>query len=394
MLALFTVIWLALVPLTALPQAEQSFTPVQGPTLQAKFDAAAQLAATARQARFWTAYSFDVRPGVAVDVDFVSEDGSFRVQGTLDSFGSGSVFYYDSVGNFPGLETRSLGVFALRDSAGAVERVDVLNLARRHEYAGYPVYWAGRASNEESLNFLRGLAETKGAAFSGKREDVANEAVRALTLHDDRRVPETLQHIARTSTDEDVRAQAVRSLGTPPVADAVREYLSQVARDERESLDVRRAAVSAYGRGRDAQALSFLQTFYASVTSKDLRRAALTQVARNENRQGAAAFLIKVATQDSDPESRKTALARLGEIAGEQALGTLARTATSNDADTELQRQAVNAIARRPASESVPLLINIARTHAKPEVRKQAFVLLGRTNDPAAVDFLKSVLTR
>src|SRR5215213_441661 len=394
MLALFTVIWLALVPLSALPQAEQAFTPVQGATLQAKFDAAAAQAASARQARFWTAYSFDVRPGVAVDVDFVSDDGHFHIQGNWDWSGSGSSFSSDSVGNYPGLETRSLGVFALRDSAGAIERVDVFNLARRHEYAGHPVYWAGRASNEESLNFLRGLAESQGSAYSGRREDVASGAVRALTLHDDRRVPETLQHVARTSTDEDVRAQAVRSLGTPPVADAVREYLSQVARDERESLDVRRAAVSAYGRSRDAQALSFMQTLYASLTSKDLRRAALTQVARNENRQAAAAFLIKVATQDSDPEARKMALARLGEIAGEQALGTLTRTATSNDADTELQKQAVSAIARRPANESVPLLINIARTHAKPEVRRQAFVLLGRTNDPAAVDFLKSVLTK
>lgn len=394
MLALFTVIWLAFVPLSALPQAEQAFTPVQGATLQAKFDAAAVQAAAARQARFWTAYAFDVRPGVAVDVDFVSEDGNFRIQGNWDSSGSGSYFFYDSVGNYPGLETRSLGVFALRDSAGAVERVDVLNLARRHEYAGYPVYWAGRASNEESLNFLRGLAESPRSAYSGRREDVASEAVRALTLHDDRRVPETLQHVARTSADEDVRAQAVRSLGAPPVADAVREYLSQLARDERESLDVRRAAVSAYGRSRDAQALSFMQTFYASLTNKDLRRATLAQIARNENRQGAASFLIKVATQDSDPESRKMALARLGEIAGEQALGTLARTATSNDADTELQKQAVSAIARRPANESVPLLINIARTHAKPEIRKQAFVLLGRTNDPAAVEFLKSVLTK
>jgi HEAT repeat protein len=394
MLALFTVIWLAFVPLSALPQAEQAFTPVQGATLQAKFDAAAAQAASARQARFWTAYAFDVRPGVAVDVDFVSDDGHFQIQGTWDSFGSGSIYFYDSVGNYPGLETRSLGVFALRDSAGAVERVDVLNLARRHEYAGYPVYWAGRASNEESLNFLRGLAESPRSAYSGRREDVASEAVRALTLHDDRRVPETLQHVARTSTDEDVRAQAVRSLGAPPVADAVREYLSQLARDEREPLDVRRAAVSAYGRSRDAQALSFLQTFYASLTNKDLRRAALAQISRNENRQGAASFLIKVATQDSDPESRKMALARLGEIAGEQALGTLARTATSNDTDTELQKQAVSAIARRPANESVPLLINIARTHAKPEVRRQAFVLLGRTNDPAAVEFLKSVLTK
>ena len=81
-------------------------------------------------------------------------------------------------------------------------------------------------------------------------------------------------------------------------------------------------------------------------------------------------------------------------IAGELALGTLRETATRVDADTELQKQAVVAISRRPASESVPLLINIARTHAKPEIRKQAFVLLGRTGDPAAVEFLKSVLTK
>jgi HEAT repeat protein len=394
MLALFTFIWLAFAPLSAPAQAEQSFTPVQGSTLQAKLDAAQAQAASARQARFWTAYSFDVRPGVAVDVDFRSDDGRFVIQGDWDWSEAGSYFYYDSIGSYPGLETRSLGVFALRDSAGAIERVDVLNLARRHEYAGYPVYWAGRASNEESLNFLRAIAESTRNAGSGRWEDAASEAVRALTLHDDRRLPETLQHIARTSTAEDVRAQAVRSLGFPPVADSVREYLAQLARDERESLDVRRAAVAAYGRSRDAQALTFLQTLYAQLTNRDLRRGALSQISRNENRQAATVFLIRVATQDSDAELRKMAVARLGEIAGEQALGTLRQTATSLDADTELQKQAVVAISRRPASESVPLLINIAKTHAKPEVRRQAFVLLGRTNDPSAVEFLKSVLTK
>jgi HEAT repeat protein len=393
MLALLTFIWLAFMPLYALPQAEQTFTPVQGATLQAKFDAAVAQAAGARLARFWTAYAFDVRPGVAVDVDFVSDDGRFVMQGTWDWSDSGS-YFHNSVANYPGLETRSLGVFALRDSAGTVERIEVFNLARRHEYAGYPVYWAGRASNEESLNFLRAIAETPRTQYSGRTEDLASEAVRALTLHDDRRVPETLQHIARTSTVEGVRAQAVRSLGFPPVADALREYLAQLARDERESMEVRRAAISAYGRSRDAQALSFLQTLYAQLTSKDLRRSALAQISRNENQQAAAAFLIKIATQDSDTELRKMAVARLGEIAGEQALGTLRQTATSSDTDTELQKQALTAIARRPANESIPLLINIARTHAKPEVRKQAFILLGRTNDPAAVEFLKSVLTR
>ena len=383
MLALLTFIWLAFMPVS-MPagQQEQGFTPVQGATLQARQEAALAQAGAARQARFWTAYSFDVRPGVAVDVDFVSDDGRLALRGTWDAGDSASVL------NYPGLETRSLGVFALRDSAGQVERIDVFNLARRHEYAGYPVYWAGRASNEESLNFLRGLAETS------RREELASAAVHAISLHDDRRVPEVLRQVARASADEQVRARAVRALGTPPVAEAVREYLAQLARDERESADVRRAAISAHGRQRDAQALALMQSLYGSLTSHDLRRAALTQIARNENRAAAAAFLIRVATQDSDKEFRKTAVARLGEIAGEQATAALRQTATSNDADTELQKQAISAIARRPAAESVPLLIKVAGTHAKPEIRKHAFILLGRTNDPAAVEFLRSVLAK
>ena len=393
MLALITIVLLAFAPASLATQQEQNFTPVQGATLQAKHEAAAAQAASARQTRYWTAYSFDVRPGVAVDVDYVSDDGRFTIRGTWESDGSGSYYVGDgiSVLSYPGLETRSLGVFALRDSGGRVERVDVFNLARRHEFAGYPVYWAGRAANEESLNFLRGLAVSENV---GVRDSLATEAVRAISLHDDRRVPEVLMQVARTSTHEDVRARAVRSLGTPPIPDAVRDYLAQLLRDERESLDVRRAAIAAYGRARDAQALTLMQSLYGSLTNRDLRRAALAQISRNEDRQAAAAFLIRVATQDSDTEARKAAVARLGEIAGEQALGTLRQTATSNDADTELQKQAVTAISRRPASESVPLLINIARTHAKPEIRRQAFVYLGRTGDPAAVEFLRSVLMK
>src|SRR6201989_592928 len=107
MLALLTFIWLAFMPLSALPQAEQAFTPVQGATLQAKIDAAQAQAASARQARFWTAYSFDVRPGVAVDVDFVSDDGRFMMQGTWELGDAGRYFMTDSVLHFPGLETRS-----------------------------------------------------------------------------------------------------------------------------------------------------------------------------------------------------------------------------------------------------------------------------------------------
>jgi HEAT repeat protein len=390
MLAMIAAALLAFLPSALATQQEQTFTPVQGQTLQAKQEAAIALAAGAHAQRFWTAYSFDVRPGFVVDVDYVSDDGHMQIQGTWETTDSGFLV------RDPAIETRSLGVFALRDAAGQVVRVEVYNLGRRREYGGYPVYWMGRASNEESLAFLRGLAESaRPERFSERDGDLPSQAVRAIALHDDRRVPEVLTEIARADVSEGVRAQAVRSLGLPPVSDATREYLARLARDEAESPEVRRAAVSAYGRSRDAQALAFLQSLYATVNSRDLRRVALTYIARNDDRRAAAQFLIKVATQpDADAETRRLAVARLGEIAGEQALGALKDTVSRADADTQLQMQAVVAIGRRPAAESVPLLINIARTHPKPEVRRQAFIILGRTGDPAAVEFLKSVLAK
>jgi HEAT repeat protein len=383
MLAFVTAVLLFFAPTVALIQQEQAFTPVQGATLQARQDAAIAQGTGARQTRFWTAYSFDVRPGHVIDIDYVSDDGHFVIQGTWESSDSGFII------NNPAIETRSLGVFTLRDADGQIVRVEIYNLARRREYGGYPVYWLGRSANEESLNFLRALVD------SSKSDELAADATRAIALHDDRRVSEVLERISRTNQFTDVRAQAVRSLGEPPVADSTREYLAGLARDEREPTEIRRAAISAYGRSRDAQALTFLQGLYGTLTNRELRKSALSQIARNANHTASAAFLIRVATQtDTDAELRKLAIARLGEIAGEQALGTLRETAMRTDADTELQKQALNGISRRPASESVPLLINIAKTHAKPEIRKQAFVLLGRTGDPAAVEFLKSVLTK
>jgi HEAT repeat protein len=374
---------LLLAPAAAARQQDTRFTPVEGASLPTRLEAARGRAAAAGQSRYWTAYSFDVRPGVAVDFEYVSEDG--RV--TITNSGAVS-FDWDGARFNPPVETRDLGVFVLREADGAVSRVEVYNLARRRDYAGHPVFWLGRAPAEESLTFLRGLAE------AGQNPDVATGAVRAVALHDDRRVPETLERIARASRDERVRAHAVRSLGLPPVSPQTRDFLTTLARDTRESIEVRRAAVSAVGRARDPQALALLTSLYDAAPERELRRTVMAWVGRNENRSAAVNFLVRVAGSDADTDLRRHALAQLGEIAGERALGALSAAAERRDADTELQRQAVAAIGRRPAAESVPLLIKYAQTHSKPEIRKLAVVLLGRSGDPAALEFLRNFLTR
>ena len=359
-------------------QQGQSFINVEGADLRSKLEAAAQMGrARSPQTRFWAAYSFDVRPGVAVDPD----GGEFR--GSMTSYGDMTVFFGKS--NGVAVETRNLGVFVLYEPDGkGVVRVEVYNLDRKREYSGFPVYWLGRGGNEESLNFLRGLAETN----LGDR--VVENATVAIALHDDPRVGEVLKSLVRNSKNQEVRRTAVHWLG---VTGAETSFLADLVRNENEDGEVRRAAGHALGVSSDPASLATLISLYGSVADQEVRRALIHSISINANQEPAIDFLIKLAKSERDGEARNQALFWLGHKAGEKAFGVL-KEAAESDPDTEVQKHAVFVISRRPADEAVPLLIKIARTHAKPEVRRHAFVLLGRTGDPAAVEFLRSVLTK
>src|SRR5215216_6126174 len=62
----------------------QSFTTVEGADLMAKLEAA-QARARTRQTPYWSAYTFDVRPGIAVD------PGIGQFNGTMNTFGDTAV---------------------------------------------------------------------------------------------------------------------------------------------------------------------------------------------------------------------------------------------------------------------------------------------------------------
>src|SRR5262245_59965792 len=57
------------------PIQRPGFIAVEGPNLRSRMDAAVRLGRAA-SARFWTAYAFDVRPGVSVDADWNGRRGS------------------------------------------------------------------------------------------------------------------------------------------------------------------------------------------------------------------------------------------------------------------------------------------------------------------------------
>ena len=377
--ALFAVSLILTIAIAVAAQT-QKFTPVEGANLKAKIDnGITQGRANAPGGRFWVGYQFEVRPGVAIDFEIVDASGTISISN--DGW---------SMMSDPRYETRELGVFFFYETARDMfTRAEVYNLRRDHQYGGYPVYWAGKASNEESLNYLKSIIDTN----TPEMNRLGDRAAFALALHDDARVEALLTELIKRPAAESIRNRAIYWLGYTPESQAKNELLADIVRNDRESGDARRQAIGALSMSRAATTLPLLQTLYETMTSRDLKRGALNGISRNDNRDGAATYLIRVAENEKELELRKTAISGLGRVAGEKSLNKLTSTLDSSP-EVELQRQAVLAIGRRPKEEAVPILIRTARNHPNTEIRKLAIQALGRTGDERAISLFKELLAK
>jgi hypothetical protein len=380
LIKLALLIALALAFLANADAQNKSFTPVEGVSLKTKIDnAIAQGKANAPGGRFWVGYQFEVRPGVAIDFEIVDAGGTISISNDGWSMMSDSRY-----------ETRELGVFFFYETArDAFTRAEVYNLRREHQYGGYPVYWAGHATNEESLNYLKSIIDSNAPEMNR----LSDRAAFALALHDDARVESLLTELIKKPVAESIRNRAIFWLGYTPESQAKNEFLAGIVRNDRESSEARQQAMSALGMSRAATTLPLLETLYETMTSRDLKRRALGGIARSDNRDGAATYLIRVAENAPELELKKSAIANLGRVAGEKSLGALTNTLDSNP-EVELQKQAVMAIGRRPKDEAVPILIRTARSHPHVEVRKIAVQMLGHTGDERAISFFKELLAK
>lgn len=170
------------------------FRPVEGSGLRQRMEAAVRRArADSPGSRFWTAYKFEARPGVAVDTELM------QFKGQIENFAGVQLFIGNNMGR--PVEARNLAVFMLHDAGeSSVTRVEIYNLDRPRDYDGYPVYWLGQPANKESLDYLRGLAE------SNRPDEVAGRAAVAIALHDDPAVREVLLGLVRNSSSATVRS--------------------------------------------------------------------------------------------------------------------------------------------------------------------------------------------
>src|SRR5262245_41287659 len=341
----------------------RSFINVDGPDLKSRLETAIGQGRS-QQKRFWAAYTFDVRPGIAFDAVIIGSGGSTTViNGSMVS---------------PRYETRNIGIFLLYERDGrSIVRAEIYNLERAREYAGYPVYWLGRGGAEESLNLLRSLVGIVGSI------DAADHLTDAIGAHDDPRVAAILKDLIRNSKVERVRKSAVSWLGNLP---GETPFLAALVRDERESLEVRKEASEAIGESPDSDALALLQNLYRSVANREVKREILEAISDDRPEERAVNFLIEIAEREPDRELRKEAIEGLGEKKDSLSLKALEKIANDSDAGIELQQAAVEAIGARPEDEALPLLKKIARTHPGSQARREAIERLGEF--PGQISFL------
>ena len=350
----------------------QSFTAVEGADLMAKLEAA-QTRARARQTPYWSAYTFDVRPGIAVDPTIREFNGS------MNTIGDTTVFIGTTSTGMT-VETRNLAIFLLRDpTSNQITRMEVYNLERKREYSGYPVYWLGRANNEESLNYLRAIAAATPLDMLSER------AVLSIALHDDARVGGMLKNFVETSPNQRIRSTSVYWLGQ---VGGEQTFLASLVRNESEDKKIRRSAAHGIGRSRDRGAVATLQGLYENVKDPEVRRGVISAVGDSIDQQPAFAFLLSVAKNDPDWESRRTAVREIGHFQREDAADELMKIYNS-DANIEVKRAALRSLAETKNARAQALLLEIARTGTHPELRKTAIRVLADRGEAAVDDLLK-----
>lgn len=353
------------------------FRPVAGSSLSDRLQAALAQGRSDSASHFWAAYAFSVRPGMTIDLEVRCKDGKMM---TVDGV---------NIDRYTQPETRNLGIFLLyQREAASPDRVEIYNLDRVRDYDNYPVYWLGRAADDESFGLLQGLLRGQPSSW------VAERTVAAVAVHEDPRAGDLLEAMVRTSQVAKVRETAALWLGL--VTDRL-PFLAGVVRDENASNELRKQAAMAIGLNRSATAVPTLTGLFDEVRTRDVRNQVLVAAAIHGEHRDAADddavvdFLIRVAENEPDREARRQAIFWLGQKAGERSLKALEHTV--DGPDDEVKEQAVFAISQRPKDEAVPLLMRIAREHPNFAVRKKAIFWLGQIDDERVVPFLKQFLT-
>ena len=230
------------------------------------------------------------------------------------------------------------------------------------------------------------------AARSDAAGDVRREAAEALA---DNMLPAALDStiaIALSATDADARREAVEGLGQKP-EDRALSTLVSIARTDRDE-DVQREAVETLGEMDGGRGLNAVRDIARTHPRTDVRRSAVETLGQHLPTAEAVAALKPIATGDPEPDVRREAIETLGEIAPTAETVQFLASIAKNDRSEDAQREAIETLAEI-GELGMPAVIDIARTHASPDVRRTAIEEAAQHLPPSqALELLSQIARR
>ena len=264
--------------------------------------------------------------------------------------------------------------------------VRLMNGRESNNVRSQAAQWLGFHPTAAAVNALSAAARNDASA------DVRREAAEALGDNAMPAARESTVSVAKTATDAETRRAAVEALGQQATDQAL-TALAAIGQNDRDE-DVQRAAVEALGDMPDGRGIAAVRDIARNNARAEVRRAAVETLGDKLPAAEAIALLKTVATSDADGDVQREAVEKLGEIAPTpetvQFLSSLLSTARNED----VQRQALETLADM-GQTGLTAIIDVARTHARADIRRAAIEAIGDKATPAqAVDVLGQITRR
>ena len=252
------------------------------------------------------------------------------------------------------LEVRGIAVL-VRAEGNRVEEVRVYSETCQLDAGGRTVTWLESANADQSVAWLASLI--RGDVEQGDPEDLADEALLAIALHDGEAADRELAAIANSNPSDTLREEAIFWLG----------------------------------EARGTAGLEVLDRLLANEKDADIK----THIAfalTLSSAPGAMERLTTLARQDPDPEVRGDALFWLGQEGGAGAADVIQR-AVESDVSGDVREQAIFALSQLPDGQGTDLLLEIVRDKSQEaSVRQQALFWLAQSEDDRALDLISDLL--
>ncbi len=282
----------------------------------------------------WVAYSEPIIPGQHGDMCSWNRNGNYTDNGRNPSAPMR-------------LEGDTALVVLIRMENGRPGELRVTSPDCRLDAGGLPFYWLTGVSTAESLAWLKTQA-------AGTHSDTA---IMAISLHQGPAADQTLDDLTAATQPAEVRKRAAFWLGN----------------------------------SRGAHGIATLKRMLAADTDANVRDRVVFALSQSKDPAGIP-LVVDAARTDKDPHIRGQALFWLAQKAAAQISREAIQNAIANDPDSAVRERAVSALSQLPNGEGVPALIDLAKNHRDPAVRKKAMTSLGQSKDPRALDFFAQVL--